>query len=190
MALDALASLADLPSAHQDDPDAEKALRVASAAIRDAAGVPISQVTATIEIPAPSGKLLRLPGPIVSVDTVLIDGSAVTDHLRMTEGLWRRGGWSCDPVPVTVTYTFGLAEIPDDLVDLAVQLAVAWLQHEAEGGGSTAGLKSARLDDAAEAYTDADAEQISPVYVPEKTARWLASRFGGSGSVVVIETLS
>lgn len=186
MALDSLATTADLPTAWQADAKAARALAVASAAVRDAAGVPISQVTATITTPAPtSGQVLGLPGPITAVTSVLVDGTAVTGYQNLGNGLWLRGGWACEPVPVSVTATFGLTEVPADIVDLTCTLAVAWLQHQADGGGgSTAGLKAAAIDDASETYTDEAAGQVSPVYIPEATRRWLSARFSGGAFVV------
>jgi hypothetical protein len=86
-----------------------------------------------------------------------------------------------------VTFTHGLAVVPADIVDLTCVLAKAWLDHVADGGTSTAGLKSVRIDDAAEGYTDEAAGQVSPVFIPEVTRRWLAARF--SGGVAVVETL-
>lgn len=188
MALAPLATTADLPSTWQGNADASKALGVASSAVRDAAGVPISTHTATVRATAPTGRFLSLPGPVTDVAEVLVDGVAVTDYEWLTNGLWRRSGWGCEPVPVTVTYTFGLAAVPDDIVDMTCQLAVAWLTHRADGGGSTAGLKSVRLDDAAEGYTEEAAGQVSPVFIPEVTRDWLRARFSLAG-VVVVELL-
>lgn len=188
MPLAPLADVADLPTGWIDHPDVTRALEVASSAIREAAGVPIDQQTATVRVMAGRGSLLRLPGPITSVASVSINGRDATDYTWLPEGLWRRHGWGCDPTPVTVTYTFGLADVPPDIADMAVQLATAWLLHRDEGGGSTAGLKSARVDDAAEGYTDEAAGQVSPVYIPEVTRNWLQHRFNSSG-VTVVETL-
>lgn len=187
MALTPLATSTDLPTAWQANAGADRALRVASAAIRDAAGVTISEETSTVVVTGGTENLLTLPGPVTDVATVLLDGDAVTDHETLPNGLWRRCGWGGDPVPVTVTYTHGLATIPDDIVDLVCQLAVAWMQHESEGGGSTAGLTSVKIDDAAESYSDESSGQISPVYIPDVTRQWLASRFGGG--VAVVSTL-
>jgi hypothetical protein len=188
MALDSLATTTDLPTAWQAHASAQRALDVASASIRDAAGVPISEVDATVTTPAPvSGTVLGLPSPVTAVSAVLVDGTVVTDYQNLGNGLWRRCGWAREPVPVTVTGTFGLAVVPADIVDLTCQLAVAWLQHQAEGGGSTAGLTSAAIDDARETYSDEFAGQISPTYIPEATRNWLAARFGGG--VFVVETL-
>lgn len=181
MALAALAAEADLPAGTTGD--VARALKVASAAIRDAAESCISANDATVTIPAPQGKLLRLPAAR-AVTAVTLDGTAVTDYVFMGEGLWRRCGWGCEPVPVAVTGSFGLADVPDDIVDLTVQLALAWLAHMAAGGGSTAGVASARIDDAAETYTEEASGQVSPIFIPEATRNWLASRFGGGVEVV------
>lgn len=186
MALDPLAETTDLPSVWQDNDDAGRALAVASAAIRDAAGVAISEVEATVVVNGGPGNLLGLPGPVTAVDSVSLDGTAlaVTEYEVLPNGLWRHCGWGRCPVPVTVTYTSGLAVVPDDIVDLACQLAVAWLLHQAGGGGSTAGLTSAKIDDAAETYSDESAGQLTPVFIPAATRGWLARRFGGGVEVV------
>jgi hypothetical protein len=194
-----LAAATDLPDQWAGSSKADRALDIASAAIRDAAGGVISQVTATVIIDGGAGRLLKLPGPVIrgSVTSVLVDGQPTTRYRVVAEGLWREEGWlSCTylgsamhppPAEVAVTYTFGLATVPADVVDLCVQLAIAWLQHDASGGGSTAGLASVRLDDAQESYTAEAAGQVSPVYIPEITRDNLASRFGAGGAVVVQE---
>lgn len=187
MALSPLASVADLADRKIYDSNATTALEVASSVIRDAAGVPISQTTATITTVAPTGRLLSLPGPVTEVTAVTLDGATVADWRNIGTGLWRACGWGCEPAPVQVTATFGLADVPPDIVDLACNLAKAWLDHRGEGGGSTAGLSSVRIDDAAESYTDEAAGQVSPVFLPEATRRWLSARF--SGGAFVVETL-
>jgi hypothetical protein len=145
------------------------------------------------------------------VTSVLVDGQPTTRYRVVAEGLWREDGWLSyldvsgsgygagysystmytpghrPPAEVAVTYTFGLSAVPDDIVDLCVQLAIAWLQHDAVGGGSTAGLASVRLDDAQENYTAEAAGQVSPVFIPEITCDNLAARFGAGGAVVVQE---
>lgn len=189
MALDSLAAVADLPEAWQGHYDAERALGVASSAIRDAAGSAIGVLTSVVTVTSSTSQLLRLPGPVTAVTAVEIDGVAVTDYRVLPEGLWRHCGWDngCGPVVVEVSLTHGLAEVPPDIVDLCAQLAAAWLQHNESGGGSTAGLTSVKLDDAAETYSDESSGQVSPVYIPESTRNWLAARFGGG--VAVVETV-
>lgn len=189
MALASLAAVADLPAAWSVDADAQRALDVASAAIRDAADSIIGpQQVSTVTVEGTDGRVLRLPGPVIAVTSVTIDGTARDSDCFevMANGLWSSAGWGCAPVPVSVTYTVG-GEVPADVADMCVQLAVSWLQHRNEGGGSTAGLKSVRIDDAAESYTDEAAGQISPVFIPAATRNWLRARFGGGAAVV--ETL-
>ena len=188
MALAPLATTTDLSDRGVTTGNMSKALAVASAAIRDAAGSSISSLTSTVVVNGGWGNLLGMPGPVTSVASVLVDGSAIAsdDYEVLPNGLWRHCGWMvCGrPVPVTVAYTHGLAAVPDDIVDLTCQLAIAWLNHTSTGGGSVAGLQSAAIDDAREAYTDEAAGQISPAFIPEATRNWLARRFGGGVEVV------
>lgn len=191
MALAPLASTTDLSDRGISTGNMAKALDVASAAIRDAAGSAISEETATVVVNGGRGNLLGLPGPVTAVTSVTVDGTALSadEYEVLPNGLWRFCGWMiCGrPVPVTVVYTFGLATVPDDIVDLTCLLAKAWLDHVASGGSSTAGIASARVDDAAETYTAEGAGQVSPVFIPEVTRTWLSRRFGGG--VEVVETL-
>lgn len=186
MALAPLATVADLPDQWQAHAKADRALTVASSAIREAAGAAISEVVGTVTVPAPAGKVLTLPGSVRNVTAVSIDGTTVSDFYEVGNGLWRAQGWGYQPVPVTVSATFGAAEVPDDIVDMTCQLAVSWLRHDDEGGGSTAGLTGAGIDDANERYSEEAAGQVSPVFIPEVTRAWLRSRF--STNVVVVES--
>lgn len=185
-----LADAANLPASWTDNTKRAKAVAIASSAIRDAAGVPITRETATVVLDGDGSPLLRLPGPIVrdSVTGVTVDGTAPSAYRVVAEGLWRSEGWSnClgEPVPVQVTFTFGLPEVPEDIADLCLQLAITWLEHDAAGGGGVSGVQSARIDDGMEAYTAERSGAVSPVYVPEATARWLRSRFNAAGATVV-----
>lgn len=192
MALAHLASAADLSLRYGAlDGAVDVALSVASAAVRDAAGVAITEETSTVVVHGGPGRLLRLPGPVTSVASVTVDGDVldVDSYVVMPEGLWRSGGWaSCGvPLAVTVEFTHGLGSVPADVVDLTCQLAKSWLDHADAGGGSVAGLRSVKIDDAAESYTDEAAGQVSPVFIPAVTRNWLARRFGGGA--VVVESL-
>ena len=189
MAFDPLASVSDLPSAWSGNPKAEKALNVASSAIRNAAGSIISRGSGTVVVDGTAARILRLPGPIVAVASVEVDGRSVSDWIVNSNGLLRRCGWGDAYTSIRVSYTYGLLDVPDDIVDLCAQLAVSWLQHDESGGGSTAGLVSVRVDDASETYTQEAAAAVSPVHIPEKTERWLAARFGGGSTAVIEATL-
>lgn len=182
-----LASTADLSARYSvSGLRVATALEVASGLVRDAAGVPISLATATVIVNAGPGNLLELPGPIREVDTVDLDGFDLDAgaYLVQPNGLWRDCGWGRRPVPVTVTYTFGITKVPADIIELTCQVAIAWLKHIAEGGGSTAGLKYVAVDDAREGYTDEASGQVTPVFIPELTRDQLRERFGGGVTVV------
>lgn len=166
--------------------DATRALAVASDAVREAAKAYISETDVTVTLPAPMGRKLSLPYPVKDVTSVTVDGAAGSPTYRVDiDGLWCDSGWSTYGGTVSVSYTYGYATVPADIVDLTCQLALEWLDHINNGGGSTAGLKSVKIDDGAETYTDEATAQISPVYIPEATASKLLARFGGAGATVV-----
>lgn len=188
MALSPLATLTDLLTRGVDPSDPDRALAAldsASEAVRDAAGSPIVATTATISLPAPSpcNQWLDLPGPVSAVALVEVDGEAFTDYVRQGSSLWARGGWrtTWEPVNVDVTLTFGLAEVPADVVNLVCDLAQASLLQEAP---VPAGVTSIAIDDYRESYaTGADA-QVSVFEIPERTRAWLRQRFGATAFVV------
>lgn len=182
MALAPLATTADLSDRNITQGALDVALKVASAAIREAADAVISQTESTLTFPARHDTLLPLPGPIAAVTSVTVAGVAITAYEIEPEGLYLARGWGGGDI--SVTFTHGLPAVPDDIVDLTCNLAKAWLDHAAGGGGSTAGLKSVRLDDAAEGYSDESAGQVSPVFIPEITRNHLRARFGGGAKVV------
>lgn len=186
MALAPLATTADLMDRNIDVTDAsraEVALAAASEAVRDAAGVPISQATSTVALMGSRGHWLALPGqPVVSVSDVLLDGAPVTDYLLREGNLWRASGWQdnyCEPSEVTVTMVHGLIEVPADIVALVVSLAAADLNAAAEGYESKAGIASESIDDYRVAYTSGENVQVSVVELPLRTREWLRQRFGG-----------
>lgn len=182
MALAPLATVADLSARGISGDQLETALEVASAVVREAADAVISQTTSTLALNARHDTLLPLPGPVTAVTEVTVGGSVVTGYELEVDGLHYARGWGSGAI--SVTFTHGLAEVPADVVDLTCNLAKAWLDHNAAGGGSTAGLSSVRLDDGAEAYTDEQAGQVSPVFIPALTRTWLRARFGGGVTVV------
>lgn len=158
------------------------ALAVASAAVREAADAVISEVESTLTLRGSCDTFLQLPGPVTAVSAVTLAGAVVTAHEVETDGLYLGSGWGRGDI--VVTFTHGLAEVPADIVDLTCDLAKEWLDHQDDGGGSTAGRTSLKVDDFAEGYSDESAGQVSPVYVPELTRNWLRARFGGGATVV------
>jgi hypothetical protein len=195
VALDPLATVADLEARGLTvDPSettvVETFLAEASAAVRDAAGVPISETTSTVALEAPdNSQWLPLPGPpIQSVASVEIDGQAVTDWRLRSHQLWRASGWSSGygPSEVTVTQTHGLPTVEADIVGLVCRIAAACLVHhraQPDGEGLAArDIRSERIGDYAVTYGDSG--RITDIELPDYLREQLAARFGGGVAVV------
>ncbi len=194
MALNPLATVADLVALglvvdEEELPIVQSYLLVASAAVREAAGSPISQTVSTVRVEGERGQRLQLPGsPVTAVDAVVVDGRAVTDWRLRSDRLWRFGGWGGqdEPSEVEVTYTHGLPEAPADIVDLVGRLvAGALASYRADDGGASLGTQvvtSERIGDYAVTYGgDGLATDMElPGYLRER----LAARFGGGVSVL------
>ena len=110
MALEPLATVDDLEARGLTVDPGETSivnvyLGVASTAVREAAGTAITRTTSTITLEGVPGQRLTLPGaPIVSVDSVKVDGRTVTDWRLRSERLWRAAGWcGWEPSEVEVT---------------------------------------------------------------------------------------
>lgn len=166
-------------------------LGVASAAVRDAAGVPISRATSTVALEGNPGRWLRLPGPpVTAVSAVLLDGEAVTGWRKVADMLWRAEGWMaslCEPSEVTVTQTHGLPEVPADIVDLACRLTVTALvayrsQPDGEGLAATGSVRQESLGDYSVTY-GADG-RISEMVLPQRLRDRLVVRFGAGAAVL------
>lgn len=163
-------------------------LEVASALVRGAAGSPISRETSTIRYTGwQSERYLRLAGlPVVSVSTVLVDGTAVTDW-RLADGrLWRRGGWGVDdgPADVDVTQVHGLLVVTADIVNLVCSYAAAGIAAAAEGFEAHAGKVAERIDDYSVQWAQGAESVASVMELPAGTRGWLSSQFGGSAAMV------
>ncbi len=197
MALDSLATTDDLDArtiAWDDQVLAEKYLATASAAIRDAAGCAISSVTSTLNLFADGCSTdLRLPGgPVTEVDTVVLNGATLTagtHYAVVDESLYRPGGWQSTgalPVPVVVTYTHGLPEVPEDIVDLACRMTasalVAASAAEDGSGLATGNVMSERLGDYFVMYNAA--QGVTEMELSPRTFARIRARFG-SGSAMV-----
>lgn len=194
MALDPLATVADLEArgltvdASETD-IAEQYLEVASAAVREAAGAPISETTSTITLEGEAGQRLTLPGlPVSEVASVELDGAAVTDWRLRSQRLWRAAGWTgCDgPSEVEVTYTHGLPTIPADIVDLVCRMAAGALKaqrSEEDGTGlATEVITSERIGDYAVTYGGDG--RISEMDLPQYWRERLEARFGGGAALL------
>ncbi|MEU6944291.1 hypothetical protein ABZ957_03450 [Streptomyces sp. NPDC046316] len=195
MALDPLATVADLEARGLAvDPSemdiASTYLDVASTAVREAAGVPISATTSTVSLEGEHGPWLRLPGPPISaVATVELDGEAVTDWRLRSHKLWRVAGWNgCDgPSEVEVTQTHGLAVVPSDIVDLVCRMVAAALvayrsQDDGMGLAADKSVTSERIGDYA--VTFASDGRVTEMELPQHWRERLEARFGGGAQLL------
>lgn len=120
----------------------------------------------------PSAGWVELPQwPVVSVDAVDRDGSPVPYELR-PERIRVQGD-----EPVDVTFTFGYAECPRDLVALCCALvSQQLLLVEAQLGLSIGGLSSVALDDFKIAF--ADGGEATGLSLPKVTLESLRQSYG------------
>lgn len=172
---------------------AETYLAVASAAVRDAAGCPISAQTSTLQLYGDGGPWLRLPGqPVRSITSVTFNGKTLvagTDYQLIDGSLYRPWGWEvCAPLPkpVTVVLAHGLLEAPADVVDLVCRMAgtAIWLAGaEDDGSGLTVDRPSSeRIGDYSVTY---DRESGSTeMELAARTRARLAARFGSGAAMV------
>lgn len=189
MALDPLASESDLATLGVDISDASLAalaLDMASAAVREAAGSPISALVSTVDVEGGAGRWLSLPfTPVREVTEVAIDGDPVSDWRLISGSLFRRDGWaSCLPTVVTVTAAHGYNEVPADIVLLVCELAGAGISAAIEGVEVKTRVQSEGIDDYTVSYVTGAAAMTSVMELTERTRLRLAQRFGGGSHVV------
>lgn len=191
MALAALATPADLEASNIDVSNEVRVnalLGRASAAVRRAAGVPITRGTFTVELLGTLEEWLKLPGqPVVSVAAIDIDGTAVTDHKLIEGKLWRLNGWqanSWEPSKVTLTITGGLVKVPEDIVDLVCSMVGKAMADAEDGYESKAGVAYESIDDYRKGYAQDAEVRAGVMELPSGTRELLASRFGGGAYVV------
>jgi hypothetical protein len=192
VALAPLATVADLAARNIDTPsgmNADAILASASAAVRDAAGCPILAATSTVILPAPRGPILDLPaGPVSVVTVVVLNGTllvAGTDYTKIGDSLWRPVSWAPyhRPVEVSVTYSHGYAQVPEDIIDLVCALTGMAFDQAGEYG-KLHRLQSVRLGNFSESYTHPTGEQPSPAAIPDSTRQRLRERFGAAVAAI------
>jgi len=192
MSLSPLATVADLQAkgVTGDGVKLKSFLDAASAAVRAAAGHPITRGVWTIAVPGSTSEWLTLPiQPVVSVEKVELDGEEITDwKFISSEGsLWRRRSWAtCEPVEWMVTFEAGLDPVPADIVDLVCSMVGYAMAQSEDGGYSRRGdLISFRIDDMSEQYaTPSASTKAGPMELPEATKADLRARFGGGAAVL------
>lgn len=190
MALPNLASLADLQARGVDtstDPTvAATMLGVASSLVRQAAGSPVAQHTATVTFYATEpGEWLDLPvKPVTAVASISLDGVVVTGWKLVNGDLWRREGWyTCEPVEVETTLTCGLPEVPAHITQLVCDLAVLGMKTATEGAIDPR-VVAERIDDYSVTFAQGAQAVASAMTIPPATRHSLRAQFGrGMGSV-------
>lgn len=123
------------------------------------------------------GMELALPlGPVVSVATVALGGTALTvdDYDVVKDDLVRWGGWGGPSTEVDVTYTHGLAAVPDDVKGVCLDvLARRWT--------NSPGVRSESIDGYSVTYAGS-ARAGSGLWPGDESA--LRSYHRSSGSVI------
>lgn len=196
MALEPLATVADLAALGIDTDDADlvdSLLISVSAAVREAAGVPIIRTASTVSLATEASRRIELPGaPIRSVTAVSLDGAPLTegvDYVVRSGCLWRLGQpWHRhDEVPseLTVTYEHGFDEVPADIVRTVCLYVAAGINAAKDGFEGHRGLQYMSIDDYREGYLSGTDEVVDPAELTERTKADLRARFGGSGPLVI-----
>lgn len=192
MALAPLATVADLSALGIDTTNSalvDSLLTSVSAAVRDAAGVPISRTISTVTMWTEASRRIELPArPVHSVTDVTLDGEPVTDYVVRGSSLWRTCLWQAHnaiPGELTLTFDHGLDEVPADIVKMVCTFVAAGLNEVEEGIGEGRGLSSERIDDYQASFTRGDDELVDKTELPERTRRRLRQRFGGASATVL-----
>ncbi|MEE1835757.1 hypothetical protein [Streptomyces sp. SP17KL33] len=194
MALDPLATIDDLTARGVTVEVSETTvvntyLAVASTVVRDAAGVPISEVESTVTLEGEAGQWLSLPGaPVTAVSAVELDGETLTDWRLRSGALWRPCGWlsDCGPSEVTVTYSHGLTEVPEDIVDIVCRLAAIALVNFRSGANAEDLAAKPVVQERIGDYSVTYAYELtfSDMELPKYLRARLAARFGTSAASV------
>lgn len=157
----------------------------ASARLRREAGRPISSTTSTVRRRVEGGKVLLPGGPITAVSTV----ARLAEDGGATLTGWRWDGMEhihCIPLwcgDVNVTYTHGLATLPDELLDLVCSVAVR-LGATEDAAGMEAGIRSESIDDYQVTYAAEAVETASGLLPGEASA--LAAIIGSVPGAYVV----
>ena len=157
-----------------------------SAAVREAAGAPISRVTVDLTLTGTREQFLPLHvTPIVLVEAVAIEGRAVADWKLRDGRLWRPGGWGGQHQDVTATVTYGYEPVPADIVGLVCSFVGAGLIAHAEGGlVRDRGISYERIDDYQYGLRSGDDEIVDVTELPQRVKDSLRARFSGQAHVI------
>lgn len=168
---------------------ANRMLQAASDEIRSVIGQNITRTSSTAVLPGVEDYWLVLPQtPVVSVESVKMDGKDVTDFVLISGRLYRWWGWQdlfiiYEPRNITVTYTHGYATVPGDLVTLACSLASVAMAQTASGQmGQAPGLTGEGIDDYKQTF---DGIGHGAMEIPKATAARLRAKYGNGQDMAV-----
>lgn len=186
-----LATLLDRAFTTSETLQVDRIMEAATAFIRDEVGAHIApRLTSTVTVTVPQHEQwIDLPQrPVVSVDTVAVNGSPV-DSARwaLVDGAlyFEAPGWSSRRHSnVTVTFSHGFVSAPEDVRDHCLVIAAQMLAEiEASGSPSSAGIqsRSESIDDHDESVSyETGPGANSTIELPRRVAERLRARYGRS----------
>lgn len=189
MTLPNLASEADLSDRGADVTDGilvDTMLAVASSLVREAAGSPVLEHSATVTWwSTESGQWLDIPvKPVRSISALTLDGETVGDYKLVHGDLWRSAGWYwCEPIEVEATLVVGLPAVPEHIKQLVCDLAILGMDTSTAGALDPR-LVAERIDDYSVTFAKGAETVSSAMTIPAATRSSLRAQFGrGAGSV-------
>ena len=158
---------------------ADSLLKNVSSAVREAAGCPITRVSADINLAGTWEQFLSLPvGPVTAVTEVQVDGKPVSDWKLRDGRLWRAGGWGAQHRDISMTVTYGYATVPADIVTLVCSFVGAGMIAAQDGDlVRDRSLAYTSIDDFREGYRTGDSEIVDVTELPARVKNSLRARF-------------
>lgn len=177
----------ELASALQQDLDASTAnllIEMATGIVQAACGQLLIEATVTelVDITMPDYWLDLANKPVRSVDTVVLDGTTITDWYLRKQRLWRASGWLgswSPPSQAEVTYTYGYPS-GSQYLQLARSIVLSLAQA---GYGNPGQVQSEAIDDYRVSYADA----LGRMELTEPMRMALINAYGTPAVVTVSE---
>lgn len=179
-----LAALLQIDEAELHVPAATLLIECATAVVQEAAGQRIVRASSTATLEPSPGRWLWLPQiPVVSVESVSLDGTALAegDFQVRSHRLWRETGWqllTSPPTEVVVAYTHGYADGAQELQ--RARQAVVALAGAVYGNPS--GASRVQIDDYAVAYEAMASRMEAAPYLRDGLRRF----YGRSAGLITI----
>lgn len=177
----------ELASALQSDLDLSTAnmlIEMATGIVQSACGQLLIEaiVTELVDITMPDYWLELSNKPVRSVDSVVLDGTTITDWSLRKQKLWRAGGWLLSyspPSQAEVTYTYGYPS-GSQYLQLARSVTLSLAQA---GYGNPGQVKGEQIDDYRVTYADA----LGRMELTDSMRQALINAYGSPAVVTVSE---